>query len=394
MNILFYLWRYPAYGGIEKVTTILANYFAERLGWNVNIVSHYGEHEDELLSGLYSQVNLSIMPHGKNPADPDNTIFLQQAMALSPPDVLIFQDCYFNAAPLFQINKDIPIISVEHNTPDCYLKALSFEHHAHPINNLHDFAVFKMLYPYRWTKLYLRTRRRHRLVYRISDAYVMLSSRFFCAFKRIAMMHRTTKLNAIKNPLTVQPEIVKLEIKEKICVFVSRLVSEKGIVNLLKIWHLVEQEDKDWKLVIVGDGPERCTIEDFINEHRLTRINLVGYQNDVKPWLRRASIYLMTSIFEGWGLTLVEAMSMGCVPMAFYSYASACDIIDNGSNGYLIKPFNIKFYAQKLLELFNNFDLRKIMAKAATKKSQEFNIENIGPQWVQLIEKVISQNYR
>ena len=95
MNILFYLWRYPAYGGIEKVTTILANYFAERLGWNVSIVSHYGEYVDELLPELSSRVNLRIMPHGKNPEDADNTIFLQQVMMLLRPDVIIFQDCYF-----------------------------------------------------------------------------------------------------------------------------------------------------------------------------------------------------------------------------------------------------------------------------------------------------------
>ncbi len=392
MNILFYLWRYPAYGGIEKVTTILANYFAERLGWNVSIVSHYGEHEDELLSELSEHVNLRIMPHGKNPADPDNTIFLQQVMVLLRPDVIIFQDCYFNAVPLFQINRDIPIIAVEHNTPDCYLKALSFEHYMHPINNLHDFVVFKMLYPYRWARLYLKTRRRHRLIYKISDAYVMLSPRFFCTFKRIAMMHSTSKLDAIYNPLTVKTELVNIEIKEKTCVFVSRLVSEKGICNLLRIWQLVEKEDKKWKLLIVGDGPERVTIENFIREHGLFRVKLVGYQKDVNSWLRRASVYLMTSIFEGWGLTLVEAMSMGCVPIAFNSYASVCDIIDNGINGYLITPFNIKMYVQKLLELFNNFDLRQSMAIAAAKKSHEFIIENIGPQWEQLIDKVIVQS--
>ena len=394
MNILFYLWRYPAYGGIEKVTTILANYFADCLGWDVSIVSHYGEHQDELMPELSARVNLSIMPHGKNPTNPDNTIFLQQAIVHSRTDVLVFQDCYFNAIPLFQINKDIPTITVEHNSPDCYLKALSFEHSTHSINNLHDFVVFKILYPYRWAKLYLKTRRRHRLVYRISDAYVMLSPRFFGTFKRIAMMYNTPKLDAIYNPLTIQTELVDLDIKEKTCVFVSRLVTEKGICNLLKIWQLVEQADKEWRLVIVGDGPERITIEDFIREQGLYRVNLVGYQKDVKPWLRSASIYLMTSVFEGWGLTLVEAMSMGCVPLAFNSYVSACDIIDNGSNGYLIKPFNTKLYVKKLLELFNNSNLRQIMAIAATKKSQEFNIENIGSQWAQLVERVIVQHHK
>lgn len=394
MKILFYLWRYPAYGGIEKVTTILANYFADRLGWNVSIVSHYGEYEDELLPELSARVNLSIMPQGKNPADPDNTIFMQQVMALSRPDILIFQDCYFNAVPLFQINKDIPIIAVEHSAPNCYLKALSFEHQTHPINNLHDFVVFKILYPYRWARLYIKIKRRHRLVYRISDAYVMLSPRFFSTFKWMTMMNSTPNLTAIYNPLTVQTEFVNFENKEKVCVFVAQLVSEKGIYNLLKIWQLVEQKNKEWRLVIVGDGPERITIEDFIREHGLFRVSLVGYQKDVRPWLKRASIYLMTSIFEGWGLTLVEAMSMGCVPLAFNSYASACDIIDDGINGYLIKPFNAKMYVQKLLELFNNSDQRQIMAIAASNKSQEFNIENIGTQWAQLIEKVIVQNHK
>lgn len=382
------MWRYPAYGGIEKVTTILANYFAEQLGWEVSIISHCGEHEDELLPELSPQVKLSIMPHGKNPAYPDNTTFLQQALALSRPDVLIFQDSYFNAVPLFHIDDDIPVIAVEHSTPDCYLKALAFECHTHPIDNAHDFVVFKCLFPYRWTKLYLKARQRHRFIYNLSDAYVMLSSRLFSSFKRITTLRHATKLKAINNPLTIQPS-TNTEDKENICVFISQLVNEKGLDNLLHIWQLVERQENEWELVIVGDGPERTHIEDFIREQHVSRITLTGYQADVTPYLRKASVYLMTSIFEGWGLTLVEAMAMGCVPLAFNSYASARDIIDDGINGYLIKPFNIKAYAQKLLSLVQNPCLRQTMSQSTKRKSQEFSIEKIGPRWRQLIEDVI-----
>lgn len=76
----------------------------------------------------------------------------------------------------------------------------------------------------------------------------------------------------------------------------------------------------------------------------------------------------MTSLFEGFGLVLTEAMYYGVVPLAFNSYANVGDIINDKVNGFIIPPFDIKEYADKISSLIDNETLRLQMSEAAIKK--------------------------
>ena len=92
----------------------------------------------------------------------------------------------------------------------------------------------------------------------------------------------------------------------------------------------------------------------------------------------------MTSIFEGFGLVLTEAMSRGCVPIAFDSFKSVYDIVDSGSNGILIKPLKRQDYANGLSQLVQNAHQLKLMSTAARETIKKFDIETIGNQWIKL----------
>ncbi len=78
----------------------------------------------------------------------------------------------------------------------------------------------------------------------------------------------------------------------------------------------------------------------------IPNIRFVGYQ-DPLPYQLESSISCMTSLYEGWGMVLTEAMQCGAVPIAFNSFASVTDVIDHGRNGILVKPFSIKQYEKK-----------------------------------------------
>ena len=81
-------------------------------------------------------------------------------------------------------------------------------------------------------------------------------------------------------------------------------------------------------------------------QHGLKRVRFEGRQNP-KRYYEEASIFMLTSSFEGWGLTLTEAQQFGCVPLAFYSYASLPDIITDGKNGFMIPYPALEVYQMK-----------------------------------------------
>ena len=88
-------------------------------------------------------------------------------------------------------------------------------------------------------------------------------------------------------------------------------------------------------------------------------------------------------------MVLIEAMRYGVVPVAFDSYASVKDIIDDKKNGLLVNPFNLNEYANALSMLMTNVEQRESMAYNSIIKADTFTISNIGERWLQLFEKLL-----
>ena len=174
---------------------------------------------------------------------------------------------------------------------------------------------------------------------------------------------------------------------QKVILFVGRLSKEKGLSYLLDIWKIIECKYDDWKLIIVGDGESRKFVEKQVIKLKLKRCFLEGFQSP-EVYYNKSKIFCVTSLFEGFGLVLVEAMKFGVVPVAFNSYPNACDIIDNSINGFLVSPFDIDAYAKRLSELIEDEDKLNKMSTKAVLKSESFDMNMIGIKWVQLINEI------
>lgn len=148
--------------------------------------------------------------------------------------------------------------------------------------------------------------------------------------------------------------------KEKIVLFVGRLTHfDKRVDRLLEIWSAVEPLCPDWKLLIVGDGEERNRLENMASRLHLNNVSFEGRQTETQYYYQKASILCLTSTFEGWGLVLTEAQTNGVVPIAFNCSAGVeCLLSPSGTNGVLIKPFDLACYIKKLLQLMKDEDLR------------------------------------
>jgi glycosyltransferase involved in cell wall biosynthesis len=146
----------------------------------------------------------------------------------------------------------------------------------------------------------------------------------------------------------------ELDIKQRYLGFdfcflmLSRLVKVKNIPLQLKALSKLKQSYPKFLLIIVGDGPERKKLEKLVLKLNLKE-NVVfeGWQRDVVSYLKSADCLLFSSNYEGYGRTIIEALSFG-LPVIATKVGIAPEVIENGGNGFLVEVGNEKEYLQAL----------------------------------------------
>ena len=226
------------------------------------------------------------------------------------------------------------------------------------------------------------------------EKYVLLSSHFIKPLSDYAHIKRTENIIAIGNPVTIPVYFEEWELKQKKkqLLYVGRMDYENKRVNrIVEAWKVLYEKYVDWELVLVGEGPYKSTLEEYIRRYDIQRVCFKGFQ--VSPPIqhyKEASIFLLTSDLEGFGLVVIESMSYGVVPVVYGSYEAIYDIIDNGKSG-LITP--IPYNSQKTIDcislLIENEKLRKEMAKEAMCKAKCFTIDSVITRWYNLFEEVL-----
>ena len=176
--------------------------------------------------------------------------------------------------------------------------------------------------------------------------------------------------------------------KRKEILFVGRIdCNQKKVNRVIDTWALLEQRYPDWRLTIVGDGPDRENLEKQVRELKLRNVSFEGFQNP-REYYERASILLLTSEFEGFPLVLPECMSFGVIPAVYGSYSAVYDIVEDGKNGLILpydkKGYNAALMAEKLSVLMQSSDERQRIAENAIVTSCKYALETIYQSWEQL----------
>ena len=191
---------------------------------------------------------------------------------------------------------------------------------------------------------------------------------------------------------TIPKRLAPLE--EKRLISVGRLSAEKGQMDLLKMFKQLLKKHPNWHLDIIGDGPERDKLEEYIKTRDLKeKITLHGFQSKeyIDKMLHQSSLYIMTSYTESFGIVLLEAMSHGIPCVAFSSAEGAKEIISSGKNGYLIKNRNAAAMMKKIEDLMRKDDVRKEMGKEARKSVKQYTKEVVQEDWYKLLEKKVKR---
>lgn len=179
-------------------------------------------------------------------------------------------------------------------------------------------------------------------------------------------------------------------LNNKQIISLGSLIDVKGYDRLIEAWNLVSIEHPDWQLKIFGEGENRKNLEELIENRNLKdKIHLCGQTSNVLPEYEQSSIYVMSSLYEGLPMVLIEAMSCGLPIISFDCDCGPREIITDGIDGFLVEQNNIKEFANKICLLIENEQLRKEMGKNAFEKSKQFSIDKIMPQWLTLFNDLI-----
>lgn len=197
-------------------------------------------------------------------------------------------------------------------------------------------------------------------------------------------------IQAIHNPVTFTGIDNTYDRESKTIISVGRLTYQKGFDRLIDVAEMVLNSRPDWKWVIMGDGEDKDALQKSIDDKKLThQLQLLGNVNNIDQYYKEASIFVMTSRFEGLPMTLLEAKYYQLPIVSYDIKTGPRECITDGVNGYLIKEDDAGDMAEKIERLIENQDMRISFSKKALIDVENFSLEKIIKQWEELIEKVV-----
>lgn len=376
-------------GGIERISISLANSLLEK-GFKVILVA--------VLRSKYAipyspPVPIHFLP-SNDTLSPDNIVEFHKILVDNNVHIVINQDAHSLASHELCHNAikgtSAKLIAALHFCPSQRLLL-----YKHPwdrnIFSLKENMVRllkSMAYKYPFRLYTLRDLRHHfQKMYAESDCVVLLSKNFISEYVCLGGLTESKKIVGINNMLSFPLSNESID-KEKRILFCARMTSEKRPERALYVWAQLQERLSDWTFDFVGDGELLERLKNLSHKLKLRNVEFHGFK-DPKPFFKRSRLFLMTSDYEGWGLTITEAMQNKCVPIVMDTYASASEIIDDGENGYLIAKCDCTAMAEKVYELATNENIWKDMSEAAFCKVRQFASEVIVNNWVRLFNEIL-----
>ncbi|MEG1585483.1 MAG: glycosyltransferase [Bacteroidales bacterium] len=285
-------------------------------------------------------------------------------------------------------NPHLKIFTMIHNCPSHTTQLKNYELSTMTLSQV---KTPKKLIQWGMPRLYLFLLKKvvkyqNRSAYDTLDEVVLLSPAYLPEFRKLIGISDASRLSAIPNAIRPVESQIPIDKKNKEIIFVGRMAPEKALPKLLKIWEIIQHLLPDWKLTLVGDGPTRPLCEKIIRKRKLERIEMIGHQMSI-PYIDRARILCLTSVIEGLPTVFTEAMSLGVIPVGFDSFNAIHDIIKDGENGFIVPEDDYQKYASVLVGLAQNDALRQRIARKAQLQKGCYDIQKIGPLWVETFKK-------
>ena len=362
MKVCFFCSGFNTNGGIGRVTSILADELSDNEDFSIYLCSFY-----ETKTNKYYAFNKEIEKYDlfKTP--------------ISMTKAMIFNDAIGKLSRYLRQNKiDVLVSCGALYFPLCVIAAkrtgirvFCWEHIAPTVN--HDYMFQKQ------ARLYGA---RH------CDCNIVLTK---AALKWYEGKVRNKHFEQIYNP--VDPAFSNISTNEycyqsRKIISVGRLSYQKNFDRLLDIANQVLSQHSEWTWDIYGDGEERNNLNKKIIDLGLQEsVFLKGQVENLYELYKDYAFFVMTSRYEGFPMVLLEAASCGLPMVSFDIETGPNEIIENGSNGYLINPLSDSDMIDAISSLIENSELRTSMSNNSRKTAEKFSIEQILGRWISLFHQ-------
>ena len=340
-------------GGAERVISVLANNWIEK-GYKVNLILWNAENKFYAINKNINIIDLNFRYKNRIERLYKQLIVIyslrQQLKILKPKFVLSFLSLNNIVTLISSLFLNTKIIISERNNP----KELSID------LSERLFFVRKFLYK------------------NFADGIICQTE---LAKELISKEFPKIKISSIPNPIKM-PNTNRKHVEENLLLNIGRLHPQKGQLDLLDI--ISKLETKNFKLIILGEGPLRSELEIKIKELNLEKnVYLKGAVDNIEEWLSKSSIFVFPSKYEGFPNALAEAMLAGVPSISYDCDTGPKQLINDSVNGFLINLNDKQDFTNKIDLLLNNKELRNRFSSESKKLIHELNEDIISEKYLQ-----------
>ena len=171
----------------------------------------------------------------------------------------------------------------------------------------------------------------------------------------------------------------------KYVVCVARLTGQKDISTLIRAYEAFRVEGLGWPLLLVGDGDERRKLESLVAELGLGRhVHFIGHQTNPAPFIENAGMFVLSSDNEGFGIALVEALTLGCPAIFTACPVGPSDVLGHGKFGLLVPVGDVHAMKEAMLRYFRDPALRHSFADAGLTASLAYDAAEVARRFLAL----------
>jgi glycosyltransferase involved in cell wall biosynthesis len=365
-------------GGVERVLTLKANYFAEHFGYDITIILTGGK-EKPLFYSLSEKINVVNL-------DIDfeelwNCSFVKKIFVYLKKQRLFKQRL---TEELMRIRPDVTVsllrreINFLNDIKDGSKKI--GELHVNRANYRNFEAGDTNAIKHLFAKFWMRNLVKH---LKCLDRFVVLTEEDKASWTELS------NVQVIPDPLAFDIDQVS-PLTNKRVIAVGRYVYQKGFDLLLQAWKTVEQQHPDWELAIYGMG-DRTPYEQIVTDLQIdrTRCHLYGSTSDIKAEYLNSSLFVFSSRFEGFGMVLIEAMACGLPVVSFDCPCGPKDIVRHNEDGLLVPSGDTELLADALHTMISDKSLCQKMAAAAIINAKRFQLDGIAQCWKAFFEDIL-----
>ena len=225
-----------------------------------------------------------------------------------------------------------------------------------------------------------------RLLYRYAAAVVVQTDNIAKVLPQFAPGSRCV---VIPNSAPPPAEIPPWTTRRTEIIGVGRLASQKGFDRLIRAFATIQADFPDWRLVILGEGPDRSALQELARELDIAdRVEMPGWVSDPQQQMRQGGCFVLSSRYEGFPNALLEAMACGLPAVSFNCDSGPAEIIRPGVDGLLVTVDDVPALAEGMRKLLSDETLRQSMSEHACEVSQRFGVDRIFGLWDQLVSQV------